>query len=600
MEPEPNSHPDSNFTDVKSVSLVQYILAEHGRVISNISSVDKWPNIDGRVEIQDERNNLIGPLSVQVKTLSSNHNLKYDCEVNFLAYCEKTEPCLLLGVDHQTKKVYWLYFDVYSIREIDYRNNKYTKTISFKEPQYFDESTKEYIEEWTKIVENNKQRFQGHDDLKIKNEQLGQLLKNANKAAGTSNSSFATIHLFLDELNRNFDNDFPTVKSFFYPQTWKLGIAYAHYEPDKLDYTLFPIPFDKNDVLIKEVDSDLFKKLMQEGRGFSYHLAGNPIQDRPADYAKEIVKSKVFQLVDMKLLSHSGHELLAREFVIAFVDKFREQMGLPEKDEYSLTEVQNGFYQHLPLWIEEAYELLLRKQPTGIQMQIMRDGFFDPDIISRLDTEEREEIRKNVSKRSGKGTRSIRIATKKLDIGVFIEYFSYLKQGNSLITRIYRKPNFSRFKTRSSWIWNAYSIEDAEYNLRVVFENLQEVYSFVVNNNFPTLKSDLDFFNGANRILVHCTAKDEYQGLVTGPGYDMYYIKDKNPDHTKRIEIINEEQAKPLNDLLRPPIDQWGVGKNFRISARSNGVPDFVYEETPLLNLVYMLLKRRLEEYYVN
>ncbi len=79
----------------------------------------------------------------------------------------------------------------------------------------------------------------------------------------------------------------------------------------------------------------------------------------------------------------------------------------------------------------------------------------------------------------------------------------------------------------------------------------------------------------------------------------MYYVKDENPDHAKRIEIINEERAKALNDLLRPPsIDLWGIGKNFRISARSNGGLDCVYEETPLLNLIYKLLRRKLDEYF--
>src|SRR5437868_4617220 len=70
-----------------------------------------------------------------------------------------------------------------------------------------------------------------------------------------------------------------------------------------------------------------------------------------------------------------------------------------------------------------------------------------------------------------------------------------------------------------------------------------------------------------------------YQGIETGPGCDMYYVKDENPDHAKRIEIINEEQAKALNDLLQPPVSQWGIGKDFRILTHSNGGLDFVYEE---------------------
>ncbi len=598
MDAEPASHPASNFTDVESVSLVQNLLARHKRVLPYLLSIDKRPNIDGRVEVQDERNKLIGPLSVQVKTLPSDHNLQYDCGVVFLAYCEKVEPCLLLGVDNLTLKVYWLYFDVQSVREIDYKNNKSTKKVSFKEAQYFDANTTGYIDEWAKIVENNRQRFQSYDDLRMKTEQLEKLLRNANKAVGRSSTNFVAIHLFLDELNRRFDTDFPTVKAFLYPQTWKLGMAYACYEPNKLDYTLFPISFDMNDALIKEVDGDLFERLMQEGRGFSYHLAGNPIQDKPADYAKEMVKSKVLQLVKMKLLNHSGHELLACEFVMAFIDRFREQLGLPQKDEYSFAEVQFAFHHYMPLWVEEAYGLLLRRQPM-IQAQIIRDGYFDLDILPRLSSEDRAEIAQNVSTKQDKEPRPIRISTTKLDIGTFIECFNYLGQRNSPFIRIYMKPDFSRFKSRSSWIWNAYSKEDAEYNSKIVFENLQEAYSVVVNHNFPTLQSDLDFFKGTDRILVHCTVRDEYQGFETGPGCDMYYIKDENPDHAKRVEIINEEQAKALDDLLRPPsIQQWGIGEDFRILIHSNGGLDFVYEDTPLLNLIYELLSRRLDEYF--
>src|SRR5262249_2089137 len=158
-------------------------------------------------------------------------------------------------------KVYWLYFDAHNLREIDYRDNTSTKTIYFNDAQYFDEHTTGYIEAWTKIVEINKQRFQDHDDLRGRYEQLERLLKNANKAVGTNSINFVTIHHFLDELNRQFDIDFPTVKEFYYPRTWKVGMAYARYEQDRLDYTLFPIPIDKNDVLIKEVDSDVSEKL---------------------------------------------------------------------------------------------------------------------------------------------------------------------------------------------------------------------------------------------------------------------------------------------------------------------------------------------------
>src|SRR5947207_10878192 len=176
---------------------------------------------------------------------------------------------------------------------------------------------------------------------------------------------------------------------------------------------------------------------------------------------------------------------------MGLIDKFREQLGLPQKDEYSFAEVQFAVHRYMPLWVEEAYGLLLRRQPM-IQAQIIRDGYYDLDILPRLSSEnraeivqsvsprlsseDREEITLSVSKKLDKEPRSIRISTTKLDIGTFLECFNYLRQRNSSIKRIYKKPDLSRFKSRSSLIWNAYSIEDVEYNSNIVFENLHGAY----------------------------------------------------------------------------------------------------------------------------
>jgi hypothetical protein len=48
--------------------------------------------------------------------------------------------------------------------------------------------------------------------------------------------------MFLDEYNRLLDYDLGIVKKVYYPNAWKLGIAYAAYEPKALSYLLYPIP----------------------------------------------------------------------------------------------------------------------------------------------------------------------------------------------------------------------------------------------------------------------------------------------------------------------------------------------------------------------
>jgi len=71
------AHSGNNFTDKQSISLIENILVSHKRVIP-IDSIDKWSNIDGHVEIRDDKNSLVGRLNVQAKTLSQKRNPKAD------------------------------------------------------------------------------------------------------------------------------------------------------------------------------------------------------------------------------------------------------------------------------------------------------------------------------------------------------------------------------------------------------------------------------------------------------------------------------------------------------------------------------------------
>lgn len=595
MVAKPASHSKSNFTDMQSVSLIENVLATHGRVMPNLSTIDKWPNIDGRVEVQDEQSNLIGPLSVQAKTLSVNHNLKFSCPVSFLSYCE-IEPCLLLGVDNQTGRIYWKYFDSTVIKDIDFKNNKRTKTLYFDGSQYLDKHQTDYINSWTRIVEDNKRRLKEYDEIKDAYEKLRE---NANEIVGAEDDKFTKIHLFLDELNKNYDLDFPTVKKFFYPNTWKLGLAYEKYELSTVEYTLFPIPWNKNDVQIKKIDPKLAKQVREGGLGFTGHFKENPIDTRPQEYAKEVAGSKAQKLIGRKLLSHAGNEVLAREFVIAFIDKFHEQMGLVlPQDEYSLNSVLFGFYDYLPLWMEEAYTLMLKEKRNNIDEQIRRKGYFDPDVLWQLRPEERKLIQHNVSERLGKGSATINMANSDLDVGVFLELLRYLKDTETPIKRVYRKPDYSRFDGKASFVWSQYSAKDAEYNFKVVFNNLETAYNSVVERNFPGIKQELSLLDGANELAVYYKFKDEYKSFSDGPEYRLFYLKHMDRIPKKVIKIISEKRAKELESIIYNS-EKRNKGEA-RLLQASHSRLDFLYTKTPLMDLIYKMLEARLKQYLGN
>jgi hypothetical protein len=218
----------------------------------------------------------------------------------------------------------------------------------------------------------------------------------------------------------------------------------------------------------------------------------------------------------------------------------------------------------------------------------------------QLRPEEREEIRQKVNQ-SWEKSASVRIASQKLDVGVFIEFFDYLKKLNLPVARVYRKPDFSRLSSRAGLVWNKYSKKDAEHNFRIIIENLQMAYEAVRGNNFPTLKEELDFFGDSDRLFVHFTAKENYEGNDVGPIYKMYFTRSNVTQTEKTVELIDAERTSSLDKLFwESAKENRGVGDGFMLLSAFEGLLDFLYQDTPLLNLIYELMGRRLKEYFGN
>lgn len=150
------SHGKTSFIDVESVSLINGLLARHGRVASNIVAHDSWANTDGDLDIQDEDNNLVGTFKAQAKTLHESGKLKFVCPTGFLEYCKNIQPVMLLIADNSTRRVYWLFMDKDAVEKLNYSTTAKTKTLNLVEAQSFNEDDTEYIAEWTEIFLNKK------------------------------------------------------------------------------------------------------------------------------------------------------------------------------------------------------------------------------------------------------------------------------------------------------------------------------------------------------------------------------------------------------------------------------------------------------------
>jgi hypothetical protein len=105
--------------------------------------------------------------------------------------------------------VYWRYFDSQIIKNIDFKNNKYSKTITFDSNNFFDENTSDYIGEWEEIIKNNRFKFQNYDELSNADNII---IQSSNAALGKVNNDFVRIHDFLDTFNGLLDREFSIKK----------------------------------------------------------------------------------------------------------------------------------------------------------------------------------------------------------------------------------------------------------------------------------------------------------------------------------------------------------------------------------------------------
>lgn len=360
---------------------------------------------------------------------------------------------------------------------------------------------------------------------------------------------------------------------------------------------------DKNDVQIKEIDDNLELEIRKTRLELVSYINSNPIIANPVKHATSYVETKLDEILKNKLLDHRVDTVLAREFVFSFVDNFHTQMGLEEKDEYSLDEIEIGFLKYLPLWISEV------TSDPNIGSLYWRTGYHDPSLYLTLTPiNERKKIDDIVRSKILSNTPIVfeRTGDKKFPFGIFQEMLTYLKIENiQTINRVYSKKNYHRFPhSEPRWIWNVFSKSDAEKNLKVFFDNYPRIFTAIIEKNFPRIKSDFPVFSGASLVLFVFDLKDEYSGHVgdfTFPYYYMYYLQSDDCTDLKiqfrdKDEFDNSDLAKDIESRRTIEID----GKIFKLFRGQGGCMDFLFDEFPLLTFLYDDLKQDVKSIFKN
>jgi hypothetical protein len=605
--PSPARYSPTQKSEAIAISTLQNLLDKDrqdiNKIVYSFNSQDKKPDIDGNIIILNENGAPLCTLEVQVKKIKDKdeNNLKIQCPLSLFGYANgpTLNPVLLIGVNTHNNIAYWIHinrtlFDVVCAR---IKESQKTIVLNFDKSHIIDGVNRKYIEKWQEIYYHNQLKFTNYEILQAKFKSIEEaysLLKQfSNPLIGTQQPELVFIHRYLDRLNYLLDTKYQIVKKIYFRDSWKVGLAYQNFTEESSTYSHYPIQYDMNDVQIKLIDDKWINKSNYDLISTSHH---NPIIQDPTAHATKYIHEKVQTIVKNRLLDHRVNEKLSNEYVIAFLDKFHLQMGLEEKDVYTIEEIETGFFKYLPLWTDEAFQFI--KTPHLLTGR----GYHDPgSYIVYIPPKERDLIHQRVEKRLLEGDEipSIRLGNREYPFGIFMQMFTYLKSINlNKVSRIYEKKDYFRHRDVSNSIFNVYSEKAFEDTLSIVLENIKEIYPSIVRRNFPFFAENSLLFQGANLIIVTFEFREICPPMGPFHSIRMYFLKSLIPNDTIIVDLFKQELIKKNPDFLGLNHKPYEIEYNEnRYKLLINfGITDEIFSDTPCFDLLYKLLKFDLEQ----
>lgn len=597
-------HSENARNDKIVISRVTDWITSSGYAVPNLESYGTWPNYDGTIDLIDNESYSKGSLYAQVKKLPKGHKLRYTFtdEEKFLTYCRENAswtPILLIGVDLTKNCAYWLHMSEGLLDQIGT-----SKTIHFNKDQSISGDNFQSIRSWYNVIALYARIVDERNELAIKVSSL--LQQTQSNLIGAAKPEFTKLHMFLDEYNRLLDHDFSIVKKVYYPNVWKLGIAYAEYEPNTLSYVLYPIPSTVNDVAIKKLDPATFLPLKTTAAGATWHL-GNPLEENPHAYAKGLIRKRVEYILKNQLLDHSGIVTLAREYLFAYVDNYSEQLGLNKKDSYTVSELEEAFVNYYPRWLFAAKEALEAQRNNlarsrGLASVGPKMMFHDPSYIHFLDPTTRQEIQRQVAAQIAAKTvlPAITVEDGKLSIMIFARMLDFVKQkGLKKVVRLYMPKDISFLQSvKSSLVWDVYSPTARLYNLKRFAARFESVYCKVVSNNFPQISRQLALVRPRHRLLFVYDSSKNPVASGSPPSATIYEIvADKTYPRKPATFLLASDHnidIKRIGSKATLSID----GEGYDLISTSCTSTDLWLSDTPLLAIVYEYLERSLDQYF--
>ena len=509
---------------------------------SHFAIDDKVPNTDGFITVTDNVHIHIGRLDVQIKKISGNKKPAYQCKRAFLGFCAESQlPVLLIGVDTENEKIYWKHISREFLNELLPRLKGESIKVHFDEAKQICKGKDEYVKEWMEILTAQRQLF---TNAEYQKERIAELEKQAStfeeyglNSLGKSSEDFKDIHRFLDLYNRLMDTDFNIIKRVMYDNAWKLGFAYANNKENYIEYSLYPIGWNQNDVQIKALPNG--QAIWDQYSWISMDHE-SPMKD-PSEFSYRIIQRDIKDMFKHKAILFFTEELAA-EYIFDFIDVYYRDLGYPEGlQECSVSDMLNKI---------QAF----RKKHNI-------DSMFSEEYLMES-----------------------------------LLFLSSLKK--SSITRPLAKHK-SVYMMRAEE-WKRYDAAKLMALLSDYYNLFPKLYDQFVKSYFPALIDDIGYFTRFDKQLIlikkHSSQEDKFIIIVL----NLRRIDGAAGDH-KPVFIDRDVDDSLLSGVgrwdyvsVQPVLD----GTRYRIAEGIEGGHGFLFKHLTMFNEIYATAQEKLTEYF--
>ena len=335
---EPKSYPPTDSAEQDSKTVLESLI-DSRLVKTDIRTRDKYPNIDGTIELVNENNVPIGKFDIQLRSIPKGQT-SFSCETSLASYSKvSTLPVLLICVDSENKCAYWKHINPY-MPELKDKETQKSYMIHFSKASDSIDQSGIYRHKWMEIASDYQKCIEKYpivrSELAIKLD-----LEEVEPAERE------LFQRFIDTINNLLDNDFIVVKELIFPGVWKLGVGIISSDQYNIQYQIYRIPYKEPLPLVCKLNRGFLFTDQWSPNAIYETITSKETLIYPLKAGKDFVLERVRNVVEEKALPIYGHNLSA-DILFSFVDLYHSALGItPDQDHYSVQDLSYASNQHL-------------------------------------------------------------------------------------------------------------------------------------------------------------------------------------------------------------------------------------------------------------